>query len=386
MTSSRAGEIKPFYVMELMGRARAAEVAGRDLVHMEVGEPDFDTPQAVTDAAHAALDAHPAHYTLARGLPELREAIARHYAEQEALSIDPARILVTPGASGALQLILGALLDVGDELLVTDPGYPCNRHLASLLGAQARAINVSERNNYQPSVEQVAAAWTQKSRALLLASPANPTGCVLDEAQLQATLSSIRQRGGHLIVDEIYHGLVYDTEVRTALHLGEDVFVVNSFSKYYGMTGWRVGWLVAPTDCIPALERLAQNLFIAPSTPGQYAALAALDAKTRPELERRRAEFQGRRDFLLAALREMGFVIRCEPAGAFYIYADASAFTRDSYAFSLELLDQAGVVVTPGIDFGTHEANTHLRFAYTTSMERLEEGARRLSAYLGLKK
>lgn len=382
MTARRMAGIQPFYVMELMAHARAAEQQGRDLVHMEVGEPDFATPAPVLEAAHAALDAQPAHYTLATGLPELREAIARHYREQEQLDIDPGRILVTPGASGALQLVLALLLDVGDELLLTDPGYPCNRHLATLLGAQARALPVTEADGYQPQPEQIRAAWTPQARAMLLASPANPTGSVMTAVQLADYHALLAELGGRLIVDEIYHGLVYDTELRSALHLGDDVFVVNSFSKYYGMTGWRVGWLVAPPDCVEALGRLAQNLFIAPSTPGQYAALAALDAGTRPILETRRAEFQQRRDLLLPALRAMGFVIHAVPAGAFYIYADASRFTRDSHAFCLELLEQAGVVVTPGIDFGEHGASTHVRFAYTTSQARLTEGIRRLQSYL----
>ncbi|MGB1581635.1 MAG: aminotransferase class I/II-fold pyridoxal phosphate-dependent enzyme, partial [Nevskiales bacterium] len=318
----------------------------------------------------------------ATGLPALREAIAQQYAEQEGLHIEPARILITPGASGALQLILGALLDPGDEILLTDPGYPCNRHISLLLGAVSRALPVSADNAYQPTADALADAWQAQTRALLLASPANPTGSLLSDAQLQALYSVVAQHNGHLILDEIYHGLVYERVASSALHQGDDVFVVNSFSKYYGMTGWRVGWLVAPPSHVAALERLAQNLFIAPSTLGQYAALAALRPETRPELERRRAEFQKRRDFLLPALRALGFVIRCEPAGAFYIYADASRFTNDSYRFSLTLLEQAGVVVTPGIDFGEQGARTHLRFAYTTSMPRLEEGVARLADFL----
>ena len=380
-TAERATAIKPFYVMELMGRARAFEAAGRDLVHMEVGEPDFGTPPEVVAAAHKALDESAGHYTLATGLSELREAIAREYLRQ-GLDIEPGRIVITPGASGALQLILGALLDPGDELLVTDPGYPCNRHLVSLLGAETRALEVDAEAGYQPSCEQINQAWANKTRALLLASPANPTGSVIPEAVLADIYQQVAALGGQLVLDEIYHGLIYGAESRSALHLSDDIFVVNSFSKYYGMTGWRVGWLVAPTAFVPTLERLAQNLFIAPSTLGQYAALAALDDATRPELERRRAEFGRRRDYLVEALRGIGFEINAVPAGAFYIYADASHFTEDSYAFSLELLDKAGVVVTPGIDFGSYGAKTHLRFSYTTSLERLQEGVRRLAEYL----
>ena len=382
MTARRAASIQPFYVMELMERARAVAATGCDLVHMEVGEPDFDTPAPIIAAAHHALDNQPTHYTLAAGMPALREAIAEQYQRVDGLSIDPARIMITPGASGALQLVLSLLLDVGDELLLTDPGYPCNRHLVSLLGAQSIAIPVQASDNYQPQADQIRALWTPQTRALLLASPANPTGSVLTSSELSDYHQLLQSLGGHLIVDEIYHGLVYGKPAASALQLGDDVFVVNSFSKYYGMTGWRVGWLVAPADCVPALNRLAQNLFIAPSTPGQHAALAALEPETRPELERRRQSFQARRDYLVPALREIGFVIHDAPAGAFYIYADASRFTQDSYAFSLELLEKAGVVVTPGIDFGKHEADSHIRFAYTTGLTRLQEGVKRLAAYL----
>lgn len=382
MTAKRLDSIQPFYVMELMERAKAAEAAGQHLIHMEVGEPDFDTPPGVIAAAHAALDNLPTHYTVAAGLPALREAIAAQYKRIDGLDIDPARIMITPGASGALQLVLALLLDVGDELLLSDPGYPCNRHVAKLLGAHACAVNAAASNDYQPLLADIEQAWTAQSRALLLASPANPTGSVLSLAQLEGYQQLMQQLGGRLIVDEIYHGLVYGQAAATALAVSDELFVVNSFSKYYGMTGWRVGWLVAPEDCVPALNRLAQNLFIAPSTPGQYAALAALEPATRPELERRRASFQERRDYLVPALREIGFDIHASPGGAFYIYADASRFTNDSYAFSLELLEKAGVVVTPGIDFGTNQANTHLRFAYTTGLDALREGVARLKAYL----
>ncbi len=382
MTAKRLASIQPFYVMELMARARDAEAAGRDLVHMEVGEPDFDTPEPIIAAAHTALDEQPTHYTLASGLPALREAISEQYLRVDGLHIAPQRIMVTPGASGALQLVLALLLDVGDELMLTDPGYPCNRHIVSLLGARASAIPVEAQDHYQPRAEQIDAAWNARTRALLLASPANPTGAVLSLNELKAYHQQIKRLGGRLIVDEIYHGLTYGGRAASALELGDDVFVLNSFSKYYGMTGWRIGWLVAPEDCMAALNRLAQNLFIAPSTPGQHAALAALHASTRPELERRRASFEERRDFLVPALREIGFKIHDQPMGAFYIYADASRFTDDSYSFSLELLEKAGVVVTPGIDFGMHHAGSHIRFAYTTGITRLKEGVRRLAAYL----
>lgn len=382
MTAKRAAGIAPFHVMDLLARARALEAQGRDLVHMEIGEPDFPTPAPIVEAGIAALRAGHTHYTPATGLPALRAAIADYYRSDYGVAVTPAQVVVTPGASGALQLALAGLLDAGDELLLADPGYPCNRHITSLIGAKAVAVPVAADTDYQPTPERLAAHWTARTRAVLLASPGNPTGGMLDAARLAGLAAFVHGRGARLIVDEIYHGLTYGSRAVTALAADPRCHVVNSFSKYFGMTGWRLGWLIAPEAEVPVLERLAQNLFLAASTPAQHAALAAFAPATRALLEQRRAEFGRRRDFLLPALRRLGFVIERAPAGAFYLYADASRHTQDGLQFCLALLDQAGVVLTPGVDFGEHRAQAHVRFAYTTSMARLEEGVARLARHL----
>jgi aspartate/methionine/tyrosine aminotransferase len=380
--SRRAAGVQAFQVMELLARARAAEAAGRDIVHMEMGEPDFPAPPAVVAAAQAALALDRTHYGPALGLPELREAIAGFYRDRYGLDVPAARVIVTPGSSGALQLALAALLDVGDEILLPDPAYPCNRQIAAALGARAVMLPVDADTDYQPTPPQLRAAWTPRSRALMLASPSNPTGSVLGLEALRALAATTAACGGALVMDEIYHGLVYDAEAPSALQVDDGAFVVNSFSKYFGMTGFRVGWLVAPADFVPAIERLAQNLFICPSTPAQHAALAAFRPETIELLEQRRAEFRRRRDFLVPALRELGFEIPRVPAGAFYIYADAGRFTGDGLAFAHELLERTGVVITPGMDFGEHRARRHVRFAYASALPRLEEGVERLRRHL----
>jgi aspartate/methionine/tyrosine aminotransferase len=380
--SQRAATVRPFQVMELLARARAAEVAGRDVVHMEMGEPDFPAPPAVIEAAQRALARDQTHYSPALGLPELREAIAGFYRARYGVDVASGRIIVTPGSSGALQLVMAALLDVGDEILLPDPAYPCNRQIAITLGARAVALPVDAATDYQPMPSQVRAAWSERSRVLMLASPSNPTGSVLDASAIRGLAEAAAAGGGQLVMDEIYHGLSYGRDAPSALQADDTAFVVNSFSKYFGMTGFRVGWLVVPAEFVPVIERLAQNLFISASTLGQHAALAAFLPETIATLEQRRVEFRRRRDFLVPALRELGFVIPRVPEGAFYIYADAGRFTQDGLAFAHELLDKAGVVITPGIDFGTHQAGHHVRFAYASALPRLEEGVERLRRFL----
>ncbi len=368
--------------MELLARARAAEAQGRDIVHMEMGEPDFPAPPAVVAAAHKALEQDLTHYSPALGLPQLREAISGFYLHRYGLEVASHRIIVTPGSSGALQLVMAALLDAGDEILMPDPSYPCNRQIATALGARTIMIPASAETAYQPSPSNVSAAWTERTRALMLATPSNPCGSVLDLNALKSLSNAARAGGGHLVVDEIYHGLTYGIDLPCALEADEGAYVINSFSKYFGMTGFRLGWLVAPSESVPAFERLAQNLFISASTLAQHAALAAFEPDTIELLEQRRLEFGRRRDFLLPALRELGFGIPRVPEGAFYIYADASRFTEDGEAFAHELLDKTGVVITPGIDFGSHQASHHVRFAYSSSLPRLEEGVNRLHKFL----
>ncbi len=354
----RMTDIAPFHVMELMARAKALEAHGRDIVHMEVGEPDFPTPQPIIEAAQRFIASGQVHYTHALGLPQLREAIACFYQERYGVAVAPERIVVTAGASGALLLALGVLIDRDDEVLLADPGYPCNRHFVRALEGRAVPIPVDASTAYQPTAEQVAAHWSSRTRAVLVATPANPTGTLMALPQLAALRDVIRARGGTLLVDEIYHGLTYGCDAETALALGDDLFVINSFSKYFGMTGWRLGWLVAPPQCVREIEKLAQNLFISPSAPAQYAALAAFRPETLEILEARRVEFERRRDMLLPGLRVLGFEIRTEPRGAFYVYADSSRLADDSFDLAERLLDEAGVAATPGLDFGSYASAT----------------------------
>lgn len=381
--ASRLADIAPFHVMELMARARALAADGRDIIHMEVGEPDFPTPEPIVAAARASIENGRVFYTPALGLPELRRAIADFYQTRYGLSIPAARIAVTTGASGALLLALACLVEPGSEWLLTDPGYPCNRHFVRSFEGLPVGIPVGPESNFQPSPADLEAHWNVRSAGALLASPANPTGTMLSNEQLDAIADFIRQRQGQLIVDEIYHGLTYDRVAPTALQFGDDIFIVQSFSKYFNMTGWRLGWLVVPERFTRDIEKLAQNLFISPSTPAQHAALAAFTPATIAILETRRQEFQRRRDFLAPALEGLGFHLPAKPDGAFYLYADCSALTGNSESFAHDLLESAGVAVTPGLDFGTHAPEKHLRFAYTAGVERLAEAVDRIRRFLG---
>jgi aspartate/methionine/tyrosine aminotransferase len=380
--SRRALAIQPFHVMELLRRARELEAQGRDIIHMEVGEPDFPTPPPVIEAATRFLAHGDVHYTAALGLPRLREAIARFYQDRFGANVPPERIIVTPGASGALMLALAVTTDPGDEWLLPDPGYPCNRQLVRAFEGVARALPVSAATRFQPTAEQVAAACCERTRGLIVASPSNPTGTLLDAAELADLHRTVIAHGATLIVDEIYQGLTYGVDASSALARMDDAFIVNSFSKYFGMTGWRLGWLVAPAEYVREVEKLAQHFFIAASTPAQHAALAAFAPDTFEILEGRREAFAERRAALLPALRELGFDIAAEPQGAFYIYADISALADDSEALARRFIEEAGVATTPGLDFGDHLPRRHLRLAYTTRTERLLEAAERLSRIL----
>ncbi len=381
--ATRMGEIAPFHVMELMARARALEAQGRDIIHMEVGEPDFPTPRPIIDTAQRFIAGGQVFYTHALGLPQLREAIADFYATRYGITVDPGRIVVTAGASGALMLGLGALISPGDEWLLSDPGYPCNRHFVRLLEGVPRSLDVDATTDFQPTVEKVGASWTAKTQGLLVASPSNPTGTLIDPALLARLWQAVHARGGALIVDEIYHGLTYGIDARTALEISDEIIIINSFSKYFGMTGWRLGWLVVPPHLVRDVEKLAQNLYIAPSTPAQHAALAAFAPETIAILESRRNEFQARRDLLLPGLKKLGFHIGSEPQGAFYIYANIGDLDKDSHALAEKLIEQTGVAATPGLDFGINAPERHMRFAYTVAAEKLAIGLERMERHFG---
>jgi len=369
--------------MEILERARRHEADGRDIIHMEIGEPDFPTPPAIVAAAqhHLAEGCH-LGYTPAGGLPALRQALSNYYGERSGRAVDPRRIFLTPGASGALSLVLGLLVDPGDELLLADPGYPCYPNFIRLAGGSPRTLAVDSRTGFNLTPSQIAAAWTSSTRGILLASPSNPTGTVMPRSTFEAVIQTVGDRTGYVISDEIYHGLEYGEAALSALAISDEAFVINSFSKYFGMTGWRLGWAVVPEWAVEAAEHLAQNLFISAPTLSQYAALAAFSDENREELERRRLAFSERREVLLQGLAGLGFGLSARADGAFYVYADSSGFAPDSEVFARELLDQAGVAVTPGSDFGLHGALSHVRFAYTASIPRIHLALERIRHFL----
>lgn len=374
----RMADIQPFHVMEILKRAHELAAAGRDIIHLEVGEPDFPSPAPIVEAAQRFLTGGHVHYTPALGLTALREAISRFYHDRFGADVSPERIIVTPGASGALMLALAVLTDPGDEWLLPDPGYPSNRHLVRSFEGVAKALPVDASTRFQPTPAHVEAAWTPRTRGLMVASPANPTGTLLSLDEIVALQQAVSARGGVLIVDEIYQGLNYGIEASTALSRLDNVFVVNSFSKYFGMTGWRLGWMVAPKAYVREIEKLAQHFFISPSTPAQHAALAAFKPGTLEILEARRHAFASRRNALLPALRELGFRFATEPQGAFYLYADISGLADSSESLARRLIEEAGVATTPGLDFGDNAPERHLRIAYTTDEARLIEAAERI--------
>ena len=376
------GEIEPFHVMALLARARALEAQGRSIVHMEIGEPDFPTPRPICEAGIRALQRGDLFYTPALGLPELRAAVGRFYRTRYAVDVAPERIAITAGASGALLLALGVLIDPCAQVLVTDPGYPANRHFVRLLNGEPVNVAVGADSEYQMTPELLEHHWSERTTAALVATPSNPTGTLLAHERLREMASFTAARSGALIVDEIYHGLVYAGETKTAADLGENVFVINSFSKYFNMTGWRLGWIVAPERYVGDIDKLAQNVYLSAPAPAQRAALSAFQPETLALLDERRDEFRARRDYLVPALRTLGFGIPQTPQGAFYIYANCSRLSSESFQLALDLLEHAGVAITPGIDFGTHRAKEHVRFAYTSSIERLQEGVSRIARFL----
>lgn len=381
--ADRMADIAPFHVMTILARARALEASGRDIVHLEIGEPDFPTPAPIVAAGQRALAAGLTKYTPAAGLPALRAAISDFYASRFDVAISPDRVLITPGASGALQLILGSLVNPGHQILMPDPAYPCNRHMVRLFEGEAVNLPTTADQDFALDPAEVAAAWTPQARALMLATPANPTGACLDARSLAAHYDQVRRLGGALIVDEIYQGLEYGHTPHTALAVGDDhLFVVNSFSKFFGMTGWRVGWVVAPESWIEPLDRLAQNIFLAAPTISQHAALAAFSPESLRIMEQRRQAFGRRRAILLDGLRGLGFRVAGNPAGAFYLYADCCGLADDSATLASDLLEHAGVAVTPGLDFGQLAAARYLRFAYTTDESSLAEGLSRMARFL----
>jgi aspartate/methionine/tyrosine aminotransferase len=384
--ASRLENIAPFHVMELAKRAAELEKQGRHIIHMGIGEPDFTAPQQVIDAAARAMADGKLQYTAALGIPALREAIAKHYQRVYGLEIAPRRIIVTAGASAALLLTCAVLVEKDAEVLMPDPSYPCNRHFVSAFDGHAKMIPSGPEQRFQLSDEMVKAHWGSQTRGVLLASPSNPTGTSIPHDELAKILATVRAHQGFAIIDEIYEGLSYDAQPFSALSLCDDIVVINSFSKYFNMTGWRLGWLVAPENLVPAFEKLSQNLFICPSSIAQYAALACFTPEVLVIYEQRKQEFRRRRDYIVTALKELGFKVPVTPDGAFYVYADCSALTDDADTLVNDLLEEAGVVLIPGQDFGPHTARGYIRLSYATSMENLQEAVRRMQVYFAKRK
>ena len=393
--SRRLSFIEPFYVMECAKAAAALsrsplcdpQQGGRPMIFMNIGEPDFTAPPLVQEAAQRAIRDGSTQYTDACGLMALRERISGWYAQRFALHIAPERIVITAGASAALQLACLALIDPGDEVLLPDPGYPCNRHFVAAADGVAVLLPTTAADRFQLNADAVNEAWCDKTRGVLLASPSNPTGTSIAAAEMGRIVDVVRERGGFTIVDEIYLGLSHDARYAdSALQHGDDVISINSFSKYFSMTGWRLGWLVVPEALVPAIEKLSQNLFICPSSIAQHAALACFEPESLAEYERRRLAFRARRDFLVPALNALGLTVPVEPDGAFYVWADCSAHTTHlpggSWDFAFELMQRAQVAVTPGRDFGRHEPQRYLRLSYASSMEQLQQAMHRFRQVL----
>ena len=390
--SSRAQGIEPFYVMEVAkaAAALAQQVAHSDapMVFLNIGEPDFTAPPLVREAAEKAVRDGLTQYTAATGLPQLRERISDWYLSRFGLQVPASRIVITAGASAALHLACLALIDRGDEVLMPDPSYPCNRHFVTAADGTPVLIPSTAAQRFQLSADQVQDAWNDKTRGVLLASPSNPTGTSIDPTEMRRIHEVVSTRGGVTLVDEIYLGLSYDARYgQSALTLDENLISINSFSKYFSMTGWRLGWLVLPPALVPVVERLAQNLFISPSTIAQHAALACFEADSLAEYERRRAEFKARRDYFIPALNALGLTVPVMPDGAFYAWADCSAACqklgiKNSWDFTFEVLHRAHVAVSPGRDFGQVATANFIRFSTASAMPQLQLAVERLKAFL----
>ena len=390
--SSRAERIDPFYVMEVAkaAQAMAREVAGTSepMIFLNIGEPDFTAPPLVQEAAAKAVRDGATQYTNALGLDALRERISGWYQSRFGVDVPARRIVVTAGASAALHLACLALIERGDEILMPDPSYPCNRHFVSAAEGRAVLVPPTAAERYQLSSDKVQAAWTDKTRGVLLASPSNPTGTSIAPAELRRIHEVVQARGGVTMIDEIYLGLSYEEEFgHTALAIDENIISINSFSKYFNMTGWRLGWMVVPDAMVPVVERLAQNLFICASTVSQQAALACFEAESIAEYERRRAEFKARRDYFIPALQSLGLNVPVMPDGAFYAWADCTDAAQrlgvqGSWDFALEVMRRAHVAITPGRDFGSFEPERFVRFSTANSMEQLQESVARLRKLL----
>jgi aspartate/methionine/tyrosine aminotransferase len=374
--TKRANEIPPFIVMDVLERAHELEREGRHIIHLQIGEPDFPTPACICDAACEAIRRGETHYTHSLGLIELREAICAHYLEKYGVTIEPYRILVSSGTSPALFLIFAALLEAGDEIIMSDPHYPCYPNFAVFLGGRAVPIRTEEAEGFQLRAEEIRKQIGPKTKAILINSPSNPTGNLLSAARVE----EIAALGPPVISDEIYHGLVYGEKEHSILEFTENAFVLNGFSKAYAMTGWRLGYLIAPPVFVRPLQKMQQNFYISAGSVSQWAGVAAL-TRAGSDVERMKAVYDERRRYMIKRVRELGFGLKVEPAGAFYMLANARHLSENSYNLAFEILEKAGVGVSPGIEFGQN-AEGYLRFSYANSIENIKEGLDRIEEFL----
>ncbi|ALX85761.1 aminotransferase [Achromobacter denitrificans] len=381
--AARTNDFLTFQVVELFKQAQALQAAGKDIISLGIGEPDFTAPPQVVEALQRAAQAGQSGYSAPAGLMPLREAIARFYHEQFGAAIDPRRVIVTAGASGALTLACAALVNPGAEVLMPDPSYPANSNFVLAAGGRPRLIPSSADKRFQLSAQDVARHWTEATQGVLVASPSNPTGTSIDHGELSRLLAEVRARHGFAIVDEIYLGLSYEGQPRSALTLDDDIIVINSFSKYFHMTGWRLGWMIVPEAMVAPVEKIAGSLAICAPTLAQHAALACFTPDALRTFEHRREAFRQRRDYLLPEFERLGLKVPVKPDGAFYIYADISDLDTDSASFSQRLLLEAGIAAVPGLDFGPAHGHHTMRFSYATGLDRLEEAVARLGKLLG---
>jgi aspartate/methionine/tyrosine aminotransferase len=374
--SERARNIPSFIVMDVLERAQALERQGRHIIHLEVGEPDFPTPTCICEAAEKAIREGRTHYTHSLGLVELREGVCRHYSEKYGVKVTPDRVIITTGTSPALFMIFSALLEMEDEIILSDPHYPCYPNFVNFLRAKAVFVNIYEEDGFQFAVQGIKEKINPRTRSVLINSPANPTGTLLSPERM----AKIADLGPYVVSDEIYHGLVYEEKEHSILEFTDRAFVLNGFSKAFAMTGWRLGYIIAPLDFVRPLQKIQQNLFISAASVSQWAAVAAL-AKAGPDVERMRSIYNERRKYIIPRLGELGFKLKTEPAGAFYVFVDVKRFSRDSYALAFEILEKAGVGVSPGIDFGAN-GEGYIRISYANSLENIKEGLNRIEAFL----
>ncbi len=377
LIAKRNDQITSFIVMEILEKAVRLEREGRSIIHLEIGEPDFDTPEPIREAGIRAIKEGKTHYTPSLGIPQLREAIAEFYHDYYGVDVSPERVVVTNGTSGAFLLVMAAILDIGDEVIFTDPGYPCYPNFARSFDANPVFVPVYEEENFEVDIQRLKEALSPRTKAILIASPANPTGTLTSPEKLKEAL----ELAPFFISDEIYHGLVYEGKEHTALEFSDKAIVINGFSKLFAMTGWRLGWVIVPEDLLKTIHKLAQNLFICPNSISQYAALAAFKESWDYVLEMKE-KYNERRLEMIKGLREIGFEIKSTPAGAFYVFANISKFSDDSFEFAHELLDNAGVAATPGVDFGKNRTNHYIRFSYANSLENIREAIERIKTYL----